>query len=131
MPEQTVRHSLTYLLHNAPANLRVVMASRGRLSLPVGDLLAHGQYAQLGVEELRFQPEETLGLLSARFAGRVDADLNMRLHEITEGWPLGLQLALAALEKSTDLAAAVQSLSTCPGNIQQYFGQARVWRRQS
>jgi LuxR family maltose regulon positive regulatory protein len=128
LPEQTVRHSLTYLLHNAPANLRVVMASRGRLSLPVGDLLAHGQYAQLGVEELRFQPEETLGLLSARFAGRVDADLNMRLHEITEGWPLGLQLALAALEKSTDLAAAVQSLSTCPGNIQQYFVDSLIAR---
>lgn len=128
LPEQTIQHSLTYLLHNAPANLRVVMASRGRMGLPVGELLAHVQYAQLGVEDLRFQPEETLGLLTARFAGRVDADLNMHLHEITEGWPLGLQLALAALDKAPDLAVAVQSLSTCSGDIQQYFVDSLIAR---
>lgn len=128
LPEQTVRHSLTYLLHNAPANLRVVMASRGRMRVPVGDLLAHGQYAQLAVEDLRFRPDETLGLLNARFAGRVDADLSMRLHEITEGWPLGLQLAISALEKSTDLAASVQALSTCSGDIQAYFVDSLIAR---
>lgn len=121
LPEATVRHSLTYLLYNAPANLRIVMASRQRLGLHVADLLARGLYVALAADALRFRVEDSVALLSGRFAARIDLDLCVRLHEITEGWPLGLQLAIASIERSPDLAAAIEDLSACSGDMQRYF----------
>lgn len=128
LPEATVRHSLAYLLHNAPANLRIVMASRRRLNLQVADLLARGLYGEVGANALRFGVEETLAILGSRFAARIDPDLGVRLHEITEGWPLGLQLAIAAIEKSASPAAAVEELSACSGDLQRYFVDSLVMR---
>ncbi len=128
LPEATVRHSLTYLLHNAPANLRIVMASRGRLNLHIADLLARGLYVTIAADALRFRVEETVAILGSRFGARIDPDLCVRLHEITEGWPLGLQLAVAAIEKSTNLVAAIEELSACSGDIQHYFVDSLVAR---
>ncbi|WP_224788168.1 helix-turn-helix transcriptional regulator [Pseudomonas fluorescens] len=128
LPEPTLRHGLTYLLHNAPANLRILMSSRRRLSLNTADLLASGRYVRIAVDALRFRAEETVALLSSRFGARIDADLCLRLHEITEGWPLGLQLAIAAIEKSAHLVTAVEELSGCSGDIQVYFVDKLVTR---
>lgn len=121
LPDVTVRHSLAYLLHNAPANLRVIMASRGRLNLQVSDLMASGRYALITTPALRLSVEETVAILNGRFGARIDTDLCVRLHEITEGWPLGLQLAISAMEKSPNLRTAIEELSTCSGDIQRYF----------
>lgn len=128
LPEPTLRHGLTYLLHNAPANLRILMSSRRRLSLNTADLLASGRYVRIAVDALRFRAEETVALLSHRFGARIDADLCLRLHEITEGWPLGLQLAISAIEKSAHLETAVEDLSACSGDIQGYFVDRLVTR---
>jgi LuxR family maltose regulon positive regulatory protein len=128
LPEPTARRCLTYLLHNAPANLRIIMSSRRRLSVNIVDLVARGLYVRVAVDALRFHGEETIALLSNRFGTRIDADLCLRLHEITEGWPLGLQLAIAAIEKSADLETAVEDLSACSGDIQGYFVDKLVTR---
>jgi LuxR family maltose regulon positive regulatory protein len=128
LPEETIRQCLAYLLHNAPANLRIIMSSRGRPSLNVVDLLARGLYVQVAVDSLRFRVEETVALLGNRFGARIDADRCLRLHEITEGWPLGLQLAIAAIEKCADLEAAIEKLSACSGDIQRYFVDSLVAR---
>ncbi|MBP6382191.1 MAG: LuxR family transcriptional regulator [Pseudomonadales bacterium] len=128
LPEATVRSSLVYLLHNAPANLKIVMASRRPLSLPVADLLAHGQFASLDTEALRLRPQETVAVLSARFGARIDADTCIRLHEITEGWPLGLQLAIAAIEKSQSVRDAIDGCLSCSGDIRRYFVESLVER---
>ncbi|AZO90211.1 LuxR family transcriptional regulator [Stutzerimonas stutzeri] len=128
LPEPTARHCLTYLLHNAPANLRIIMSSRRRLSFNTVDLVARGLYVRVAEDALRFRGEETIALLSNRFGTRIDADLCLRLHEITEGWPLGLQLAIAAIEKSAHLEAAIEDLSACSGDIQGYFVDKLVTR---
>ncbi|MGU3861377.1 LuxR C-terminal-related transcriptional regulator [Pseudomonas aeruginosa] len=121
LSDASVRHCLTYLLRNAPANLRVVMASRSRLALPMADLLANGQFAMITGEDLRFTVEETLELLTSRFANRLDPDSCLRLYEITEGWPLGLQLSIASLERHADPQQAIAELAVCGGDIQRYF----------
>jgi LuxR family maltose regulon positive regulatory protein len=128
LPEATVRQSLAYLLHNAPANLHILMASRSRLHLEVTDLLARGLYVTISADALRFRVEETVAILSNRFGARIDPDLCVRLHEVTEGWPLGLQLAIASIEKSANLVAAIGDLSACTGDIQRYFVDSLVAR---
>lgn len=108
--------ALTYLLHNAPPNLHVVVAARGGLDRAVADLAAYGQCVLVGAEMLRFRLEETIALVRNRFGARVDADTCARLHEITEGWPLGLQLALTAMERGTDPRAAVDGMAARSGD---------------
>ena len=79
-----------YLLHNLPPNLQLAAGSRAPPPLHTADLLAHGSLRRVTAGELRFDLAETIRLLSERLGSRVDADLCARLHEITEGWPLGL-----------------------------------------
>lgn len=120
LPEASGR-SLSYLLCNAPPNLHVAIGTRTPLDLRLGELAAKGYSAAVKVDDLRLQAEETLAILRRRFEQRLSLDDGMRLHEATEGWPIGLQLAIATIEPATDLAAAVQSLSGRQGDIERYF----------
>ena len=115
------RETLTYLLHNAPANLRVEVAARGDHDLAVADLVTYGQCVVIGTTLLRFRLEETIGLARARFGTRIDADTAAQLHELTEGWPLGLQLALAATGQRSDLRTAFKATSVRAGDLHDYF----------
>jgi LuxR family maltose regulon positive regulatory protein len=117
LPPTTVRGSLAYLLHNQPPNLRVVVAARGELDLDVAELEAYGQGVAVGAALLRFTLAETIELIRARCGARIHADDCARLHEATEGWPLGLQLALAAIERSADPRAAIAAISARSGDL--------------
>jgi LuxR family transcriptional regulator, maltose regulon positive regulatory protein len=108
--------ALTYLLRNAPPNLRVVVAARGGLDDAIADLGAYGQCVVVGSETLRFRLDETIALIRGSCGGKVDADTCARLHEVTEGWPLGLQLALAAIERGADARAAIEAISSGAGD---------------
>lgn len=111
------REALTYVIHNAPSNLRVVVAARPECDLGVADLLAYGHCLTVGVPLLRFQLEETIALARTRLGNRIDADAGARLHELTEGWPLGLQLALSAAARSADPRAAIGAMATRSGEL--------------
>jgi LuxR family maltose regulon positive regulatory protein len=104
--------ALAYLLHNAPPNLRIVVGARSGFDADIADLSGYGQCVLIGAEKLRFRLDETMALARGRCGARADPDTCARLHEMTEGWPLGLQLALAEIERSTDdPRAAIDALS--------------------
>ncbi len=126
LPQSTRDNALNYLLHNAPPNLTVILASRRAIGLTLSDLLAHGRYAHIDSEALRFTQQESIALLDARFGPRIDTDSSVRLHELTEGWPLGLQLAVSTIERSTDLRSAIAGFSVQSGDIQRYFVECLV-----
>jgi LuxR family maltose regulon positive regulatory protein len=128
LPEATLNSSVAYLLLNAPANLRVVLASRRPMALPVADLPARGRFVELGAADLRFELTETVALLKARFGSRIDLDSCVRLHELTEGWPLGLQLAVSTIERNPDLAESIAAFSVRSGDLQRYFVECLVDR---
>ncbi|WP_418321432.1 LuxR C-terminal-related transcriptional regulator [Piscinibacter sakaiensis] len=96
LPEATLE-VLTYLLHNAPPNLRVVLAARSDCTLALDDLIDYGHCVVVGQSMLRLQLAETLELVHKRYGSQFDDDAAARLHDLTEGWPLGLQLVLAAM----------------------------------
>ena len=121
LPVLTVRESLCYLLHNAPSNLHVVVASRVPLTVRMAELAAHSNFAAVRTQDLRLDLEESIAVLDKRFGGRLAVDDCVRLHEATEGWPIGLQLAAASIEREQDLRAAVASLSARHGDIESFF----------
>lgn len=128
LPKATLETSLAYLFHNAPANLKIFLSSRGPLAIPVDDMLTRGQFAVLDADALRFTRDETASVVSARFGARADSDLSVRLHDLTEGWPLGLQLVMATIEKSLSLSDAITGFSVRSGDIQRYFVESLVNR---
>jgi LuxR family maltose regulon positive regulatory protein len=127
LPAGTER-SLQYLLSNLPANLQMVLASRSPLDLQLADLVAHGQLTQIGTEALRFSLRETITVLQTRFGARLDADACARLHDITAGWPLGLQLAIATIEQGSNPRETVDRVSARSGDIQHYFVESLISR---
>jgi LuxR family maltose regulon positive regulatory protein len=112
---------LAYLMHNAPANLHLVAGSRAPMAIATAELSAKGNLALLQAPDLRLREDESIEILLRRFGARIGLDDCVRLHEATEGWPIGLQLAAASLERSEDLPAAVRSLSGRHGDIGEYF----------
>nr|WP_205964392.1 LuxR C-terminal-related transcriptional regulator [Ramlibacter agri] len=96
LPE-AAREALAYVLRNAPQNLRCIVAARSDCELELGDLMAYGQAVLVDAAQLRFSLPETIELVRQRFDETADADAAARLHEMTEGWPLGLQLALSVM----------------------------------
>jgi LuxR family maltose regulon positive regulatory protein len=109
------RAALAYLLHNAPSNLRVLVGARADCQLDIEDLISYGECTVVGAAQLRFRLEETLELVQARFATRVDRDATARLHELTEGWPLGLQLAISVMAGGGDPQAEAAAIATRGG----------------
>ncbi|BEP53094.1 LuxR C-terminal-related transcriptional regulator [Variovorax sp. V118] len=100
------REALAYLLRNAPPNVRTLIATRPDGRLDIEDLVAYGQCVEIGPALLKFSLDETLQLVQARFGARVDRNTAARLHELTEGWPLGLQLATTIISRGADAHAA-------------------------
>ena len=94
--------ALAYLLRNLPPNLRAVVAARADCHLDIDDLIDYGQCAVVGADTTALQLDETLDLVHKRLGDRFDPDAAARLHDLTEGWPLGLQLALSAIGSGGD-----------------------------
>jgi LuxR family maltose regulon positive regulatory protein len=121
LPAATAQQSLVYLLSNLPSNLQVVIASRIRLNLPTTELVGRGRLRRITTESLRFTLPETIALLQSRFGAGLDRDTCARLHELSEGWPLGLQLAIASVERSRNPRDMLELVSAKTGDIRHYF----------
>jgi LuxR family maltose regulon positive regulatory protein len=128
MPQVALGTMLSYALNNAPPNLQFVVGTRRPLDLKLADLMAGGQLATIGVGDLRLDPAESREILRARFGCRIGLDAAARLHDLTEGWPLGLQLAAATIERASDPQAVIGQLSARRGDIQRFFFESMLSR---
>ncbi len=91
-----VKHGLVYqflelLLERFTPRWTLAIASREEPPLPLARLRAAGELAEFSAGELRFSSDETLALAAG--AG-LDAAAAEQLHARTDGWPVGLRLAL-------------------------------------
>ncbi|WP_137896397.1 LuxR C-terminal-related transcriptional regulator [Ramlibacter sp. 2FC] len=120
LPE-SAHDTLAFLLHHLPQNLRVVLASRKPLPFSVAELMAKGQYALVDAEALRLRLPETTTVLQSRFGPRADVDTCARLHDLTDGWPLGVQLIMAGMGPQSDLSETALSLLNHSGQAHRFF----------
>ncbi len=128
LPDATAKTLLMYLLLNAPANLRVIIAYRRALPLNFAELIASGRMLHLHAEDLCFTLEETARVLEASPAPGIDKDSCVRLYELTEGWPLGVQLAMSSVMKRANLREAIAEFSSRSGDLQHYFMEVLINR---
>jgi LuxR family transcriptional regulator, maltose regulon positive regulatory protein len=93
---------LERLIRLAPGNFHLVISSRSRPALALESLRARGDVAELNFTDLRFTVEETAAFLRLRNIRSLSMSDVGALHQLTDGWPAGLQLAAFSLRRKAD-----------------------------
>jgi LuxR family maltose regulon positive regulatory protein len=92
-----IHQGLTFLLAHRPPCLHLLIASRTDPPLPLAQLRARDGVVEIRAADLRFTPEEARDFLTTIMGLRLSAAEVLALHERTEGWIAGLQLAALSL----------------------------------
>jgi ATP/maltotriose-dependent transcriptional regulator MalT len=106
-----IHDTLTILLDHQPAGLHLILLTRQDPPFPIARLRARAQVLELGPDDLRFSMEETAAFLKTHLEIAPDEAVVATLHNRTEGWAAGLQLATLSLRGKTDLVASVEQFS--------------------
>ncbi len=118
-----VHRKLEWLVAHLPPTVGLVIASRTRLPLSVSQLRLRGELLELDAAHFGLGLDE-----AADFVGRVSGAPLERaqvetLHDLTEGWIAGLQLASLALRESGDRGAFLDDFSGTDRDITDYLGE--------
>jgi LuxR family maltose regulon positive regulatory protein len=120
---EDVQGALRWFIHRGPETMRICIATRTPAPLRLGKLRLEGQVLDIGVDDLSLQPAEAAAFVAAA-SGSVLSEVQMkRLHQRTEGWVAGLQLASSALRKAPDVEAFVDAFSGSDRDITRYLGE--------
>ena len=92
----TFRALVVAAIAEAPASVRLLVASRVRPTADFARLLANGHLVVLDPEQLPFTEDESLAVqrLARPLAGTRSLREMTRLHQLSRGWPAGLKLLL-------------------------------------
>jgi len=111
---------LDFLLSSVPGRIHVVIASRVRPELQLGDYQIRGMLNEVGIADLAFSREEMQLFLSKAGQGE---DIDFLEHKL-EGWPAGLQLARLWLERSSgDKSLSSNELSGRSQDLGRYLAE--------
>jgi LuxR family transcriptional regulator, maltose regulon positive regulatory protein len=101
-----VLDGMATMLGRSPPSLRLVLASREDLPLPLARLPAVGRPIEIGADELALTADEAAKLLASHGLVLTDADLAL-VWARTEGWAAGLRLAALSLQDHPDPAGFI------------------------
>ncbi|MFF2912091.1 LuxR C-terminal-related transcriptional regulator [Paenibacillus sp. NPDC057934] len=117
----SIHQSLTYLIEHLPSHIHLFIASRTDLMISTARLLAKGELHQVLMQDLRFQLEEGLAFFRETTELMLTKEQVTELHDQTEGWISGLQLAAISLKCSDNIAKTIQQFSGQQHHISDYL----------
>lgn len=91
---------LEQLLHSAPSNFCLVVASRTVPNLNIASLKVRDQVIEVRTGDLRFSIDEAREFLKAGYGLTLDEEQLSAIHRYTDGWAIGLQVAAIVSAKS-------------------------------
>ena len=110
------------LLRDAPNTLQIVLTSRSMPELAcIPQLRAHNRLAEVRAEDLRFDLMETSAFFNQSLRLNLDRAQIRALHERTDGWVTGLQLAGLSLRHRSDRAHFIAEFSGNHRDIVEYL----------
>lgn len=110
-------------IERLPPNAHVAVASRELPALPLARLRAHSALFEVGMNDLRFNVEETRRLFqSGAYADISDAEVE-QLVERTEGWAAGLRLASLSMARDLSGAKMIASFSGSKSVVADFFSE--------
>ena len=111
---------LTHLLTDLPPNAHAILTTRRDLPLRLHRLRLAGELAEIRAADLRFSQRETRELLDS--SGTVLSEAGAALlHRRTEGWAVGLRLAVLSLTGHPDPERFVAEFSGSDRTIAEYL----------
>ena len=117
-----IHGAIELLVERLPSAVHLVISTRSDPPLPVSRLRARGQLTEIRAADLRFNVVETGAFLNDVVGLDLDAEEIARLHERTEGWAAGLQLAGLSLRGREDHREFVDSFAGDDQQIVDYLG---------
>jgi LuxR family maltose regulon positive regulatory protein len=117
-----IHRSVELLIERLPPTAHLVIATRSDPPLPLSRLRARGQLTELRAADLRFNAAEADAFLRQAVGLRLDDAEVARLHERTEGWAAGLQLAGLSLKGREDHREFIASFAGDDQQIVDYLG---------
>ncbi len=98
-----------------------IIAARAQPQLKLLKLRSQGKVILIGLRELAFDLEQTRTFFNERYQLQLDDASIEHLHNSTEGWPTGLQLAALAMEKRKDRDNFIQNFLVNTADIDHYL----------
>ena len=89
------REALSVLLTHQPPQLHLILAGRGDPGVPLARFRVRAQLSEVGWADLSFTGDE-VAAYAAAVSTRWDDGEAGRVHDLTLGWPRGVQLLLSA-----------------------------------
>ena len=100
--EQQIHNLINELIRYFPKKLRIVIISRIDPPLNLSTLKSFGQLNEIRMAELNFDESEFYALAKNLMGKEIDKEIANTLLEKTEGWVVGIHLALLAISNKND-----------------------------
>jgi LuxR family maltose regulon positive regulatory protein len=117
-----IHAALELLVERLPSAAQLVISTRSDPPLPLSRLRARGQLTEIRGADLRFGVTEAGAFLNDVVGLELQPDEIARLHERTEGWAAGLQLAGLSLRGREDHRQFIDSFAGDDQQIVDYLG---------
>lgn len=88
------------LVEQRPANLRILLASRRRLELPLARWRAQEQLVDIDASQLALTPGEIATALERTLDPKIAARFSIPIANLTEGWAAGVGLGRRSLQRA-------------------------------
>ena len=118
--DPSVMEGLDLLVRRSAGRLRLVIATRTDPDLPLHRWRLRGELTELRTDELSFTLDETEQLLARHGIELPGMELRT-LHNSTEGWPGGLQLAALAMRGQADATRVAADFCGEQETVAQYL----------
>lgn len=118
-----VHRKLEWLVAHLPPTIGLVIASRTRLPLSVSQVRLRGELLELEAAHFGLGLDEVADFVGRVSGAPLDRAQVETLHDLTEGWIAGLQLASLALRESGDRSAFLAAFSGTDRDITDYLGE--------
>jgi LuxR family maltose regulon positive regulatory protein len=102
-----------YLIANLPPNGRIFLGARAISDRAwLMEQQAYGRLVLIGRSELAFTLEESVAFLKERLPTGLSSNIAAQLHERTGGWPVGLELFVATLDRTKETPSVLSLIHT-------------------
>ncbi len=118
-----------FFLTHLPPQIHVVVTTRSDPPVPISKMRVLGHMLEIRQNDLRFTHHESAEFLRSMDLQQLSLEEIKILHERTEGWAVGLQLAALSIQRCDDTRRFVDSFSGVHHFVLDYLLE-EVFRRQ-
>ncbi|RJX41736.1 LuxR family transcriptional regulator [Paenibacillus pinisoli] len=116
-----IHDSLSYAITYLPASVHLVVASRTELPFSTSRWLAQGQLTVLSFANMQFDEGETEAFYNQMHRLPLSKQHIRSLHQRTEGWVAGMQLAAVSLSQTAERDRYIEQFQGSERNVSEYL----------